>query len=295
VQTVFGGLSDRLATVLLMAPTIVLLGLIFVIPLAVSLGLSVFGQASSAELIPSRFVGLRNYSDLVGDSDFLATVGRTLTYTFFAVLFEVVLGFLMALVLNVEMRFMHIARTILIVPMMMTPIVAALMWKLGFDVNHGFVNHVVPTNIIWLGSAVPAFVAMVTVNVWQNAPYVALILLAGLRAMPQELLDAATVDGATRLQRIVHVVIPTLAPHLLLAVFLRTIFEFRAFENIYVLTGGGPGTSTMVLSVFTYVTSFVSFDLGLSAAAAWLTLVLTLLLCGLLLLAVNRRMRANAS
>jgi multiple sugar transport system permease protein len=107
-------------------------------------------------------------------------------------------------------------------------------------------------------------------------------------------MDAAVIDGATRLQRIRFIVIPMLTPHLLLSILLRTIFEFRSFENVYILTGGGPGTSTMFLSLFTYMTSFVSYDLGLSAAAAWLTLFLTLVLCGAIILGIRWKGRRNA-
>jgi multiple sugar transport system permease protein len=290
VQRASAWIPDQVITRLLMLPSVVLMALIFMLPLLVSLVLSLYSRADSSELVPSAFVGLDNYSDLVGDPDFVAVVLRTLVYTGAAVALEVVLGFLMALVLNVNLPVIRALRTILIVPMMMTPIVAALMWKLALDYDHGFMNRIVPLDIIWLGSPAAAFVAVVGVNVWQNAPYVALILLAGLRTLPADVFDAAVIDGATRIQRIRFVVIPLLLPYLLLSMLLRTIFEFRAFDNVFILTGGGPGTSTMVLSLFTYLTSFVSYDLGLSAAAAWLTLILTLALCGTLLLIVRRRL-----
>ena len=130
-------------------------------------------------------------------------------------------------------------------------------------------------------------------NVWQNAPYVAILLLAGLRSLPSEPLEAASIDGASRLQMFWHVTLPLLQPYILVALLLRTIFEFRAFDNVYVMTSGGPADATMVLSMFTYMASFVRFDLSLGPAASWVMLLISLLLC-LLFVAVIRRKGAPA-
>jgi len=118
---------------------------------------------------------------------------------------------------------------------------------------------------------------------------VTLILLAGLRALPSEPLEAASIDGATRLQALRHVTLPMLRPYLLVALLLRTIFEFRAFDNIYAMTGGGPANATMVLSMYTYLMSFVQFDFSIGAAAAWMMLLMSLLLCTFFILVIRRR------
>jgi len=116
-----------------------------------------------------------------------------------------------------------------------------------------------------------------------------LILLAGLRSLPSEPIEAAAIDGASRRQLFWHITLPLLRPYLLVALLLRTIFEFRAFDNIYAMTGGGPANSTMVLSMFTYLMSFVRFDFGLGAAASWLMLLMALLLCLFFIAVIQRR------
>jgi len=137
-----------------------------------------------------------------------------------------------------------------------------------------------------------ALISVIVVNLWQNAPYVAVLLLAGLRSLPSEPVEAASIDGASVWQVFWHVTLPLLRPYILVALLLRTIFEFRAFDNIYVMTSGGPANATMSLSMFTYLASFVKFDLSLGAAASWLMLFMCLLLC-LFFIAVIRRREAN--
>ena len=158
--------------------------------------------------------------------------------------------------------------------MMITPIVAALCWKLLLDPDHGVINYLIGSHIVWLGRPDTALISVMVVNVWQNAPYVAMLLLAGLRSLPSEPVEAASIDGASRWQVFWHITLPLLRPYILVALLLRTIFEFRAFDNIYVMTSGGPANATMSLSMFTYLASFVRFDLSLGAAASWLMLLI---------------------
>ena len=153
-------------------------------------------------------------------------------------------------------------------------------------------NYWIGEHIVWLGMPDTALAAVWVVNVWQSTPYVALILLAGLRSLPSEPVEAASIDGASRLQMFWHVTLPLLRPYLLVALLLRTIFEFRAFDNIYAMTGGGPANATMVLSMFTYLASFVRFDFSLGAAASWMMLLMSMLMC-LFFIAVIRRREAH--
>ncbi len=223
---------------------------------------------------------------------FIGSLGITFGYTAAAVAAQMALGLAIALLLNVDLPRMRVFRTALIVPMMITPIVGALCWKLLLDPSHGLFNYWLGRKVVWLGMPGTALAAVWLVNVWQNTPYVALILLAGLRSLPGEPLEAASIDGATRPQMFWHVTLPLLRPYLLVALLLRTIFEFRAFDNIYAMTGGGPANATMVLSMFTYLASFVRFDFSLGAAASWLMLVMSMLMC-LFFIAVIRRREAS--
>src|SRR6202035_2333380 len=206
-----------------------------------------------------------------------------------AVAAEMVLGLGIALLLNIDLPGIRICRTALIIPMMVTPIVGALCWKLLLDPSHGVINHWIGQHIVCLGRPDTALAAIWIVGVWQSTPYVMLTLLAGLRSLPGEPTEAAAIDGANRRQVFWHVTLPLLRPYLLVALLLRTIFEFRAFDNIYAMTGGGPANSTMVLSMYTYLVTFVQFDFSIGAAAAWLMLLMSLVLCVLFILVIRRR------
>jgi len=224
------------------------------------------------------------YAD--GDSaEVLSGAGITAT----TVATELACGLGIAMLLNIDLPWIGVFRTALVVPMMITPIVAALCWKLLLDPDHGVVNYWIGSHIVWLGRPDTALLSVMVVNLWQNAPYVAVLLLAGLRSLPSEPVEAASIDGASRWQVFWHVTLPLLRPYILVALLLRTIFEFRAFDNIYVMTSGGPANATMTLSMFTYLASFVRFDLSLGAAASWLMLAMCLLLCLFFIAVIRRR------
>jgi multiple sugar transport system permease protein len=270
-------------------PTTVLMLCIFGLPLLFSGFLSFQGWAPELGLFDGKFVGTANYEDLLTDPDFLGSIQLTLIYTAATVSAELICGLGIALLLNVDLPYIAIFRTLLIVPMMITPVVAAFCWKLLLDPDHGVINYWIGEHIVWLGKPGTALFAVALVNVWQNAPYVSILLLAGLRSLPHEPVEAARIDGASVWQMFWHITLPLLRPYILVALLLRTIFEFRAFDNIYVLTGGGPANATMTLSQFTYLASFVRFDLSLGAAASWLMLLMSMLLCLVFMSTVHRR------
>ncbi len=288
----WGILLDRYFVAATMLPTFAVMLAIFGLPLLFSLYLSFTGWSPNQALTGGAFVGLANYEDLILDPVFVGSLGITFAYTAAAVAAQLALGLGIALLLNVDLPYMRAFRTALVIPMMITPIVGALCWKLLLDPSHGVINHWLGQKIVWLGQPDTAMLAVWIVNVWHSTPYVALILLAGLRSLPSEPREAASIDGASRWQMFIHITIPLLKPYLLVALLLRTIFEFRAFDNIYAMTGGGPANATMVLSMFTYLASFVRFDFALGAAASWMMLVISMLIC-LFFIAVIRRRDAH--
>ena len=280
---------DRVFTATAVLPTFVLILCIFGIPLLFSLYLSFTGWALDQALFGGQFVGLANYHDLLTDPVFIGGLAITFGYTAATVAAQMVLGLTIALLLNIDLPYMRVLRTALVVPMMITPIVGALCWKLLLEPSLGFVNYLIGQRIVWLGAPVTALLAVWVVGVWQNTPYVALILLAGLRSLPNDPMEAAAIDGANRRQSFWHITLPLLRPYLLVALLLRVIFEFRAFDNIYALTGGGPANATMVLSMFTYLTSFVKFDFSLGAAASWIMLLISMVTCLFFIVTIRRR------
>jgi multiple sugar transport system permease protein len=270
-------------------PTFVVMLCVFGLPLVFSLYLSFTAWAPDQALFTGRFVGLANYEDLLTYPVFTGALGITFGYTAATVAAQMMFGLGIALLLNVDLPGMRYFRTALIVPMMVTPIVGALCWKLLLDPSHGVFNQWLGNEIVWLGRPDTALAAIWVVGVWQSTTYVTLILLAGLRSLPGEPMEAASIDGASRWQSIWYVTLPLLRPYLLVALLLRTIFEFRAFDNIYAMTGGGPANSTMVLSMFTYLTSFVQFDFSVGAASAWLMLLMSMLMCLFFIAVIHRR------
>jgi multiple sugar transport system permease protein len=280
---------DRYFVPLTVVPTFVLMVCVFGVPLLFSLYLSFTITSIDGSLLSGRFVGWANYDDLLHTPVFNSAIYITLGYTAAAVAAQMLLGLVIALLLNVDLPGMRFFRTALIVPMMITPIVGALCWKLLLDPSHGVINQWIGSQTVWLGNPSTALIPIWIVGVWQNTTYVTLIVLAGLRSLPSEPLEAAVIDGANRLQSFRYVTLPMLRPYLLVALLLRTIFEFRAFDNIYAMTGGGPANSTMVLSMYTYLMSFVQFDFNMGAAAAWMMLLISLILCTFFILTVRSR------
>jgi multiple sugar transport system permease protein len=284
-----GAWLDRQFTRLAVLPTVATMLCIFGLPLLFSFYLSFQGWSVDQGLLAGKFVGLDNFDDLLQDPDFLGSLGITFLYTAVTVSSELALGLGIALLLNIDLPCIAVFRTCLVIPMMITPVVAAFCWKLLLDPGHGVVNYWIGEHIVWLGRTDTALFAVAVVAVWQNAPYVSVLLLAGLRSLPHEPVEAARIDGASTFQMFWHITLPLLRPYILVALLLRTIFEFRAFDNIYVMTGGGPANATMTLSMFTYLASFVRFDMSLGAAASWSMLLMSMLLCAFFILTIRRR------
>lgn len=284
--------TDRAFAWLAVGPTVLTMLVIFGLPLVFSLYLSMEGWSADETLFGGRFAGLSNYVSLFTDPDFIGSVTLTLGYTAFTVAAELALGLGVALLLNLELPAIGFFRTTLIVPMMMTPIVAALCWKLLFDPDHGVIDYFIGEPIIWLGRPWLALISVAVASIWQNAPFVCILSLAGLRSIPSEPLEAAAIDGASRVQSFWHVTLPLLKPYLIVALLLRTIFEFRAFDNVYVMTGGGPANATLMLSVYTFQASFVQFDLSLGAAASWAMLLIAMVICLAFVAVIQRRGKA---
>jgi multiple sugar transport system permease protein len=280
---------DRNFARLAVLPTTVLMLLVFGIPLLFSAWLSLEGWTPDQTLFGGKFAGTANYEDLLTDPEFTGTLVLTLGYTAAVVAAELAAGLAIALLLNIDLPWIGLFRTLLIIPMMITPVVAAFCWKLLLDPDHGVINYFISQHVVWLGRPDTALLSVAVVNVWQNAPYVAILLLAGLRSLPHEPVEAAQIDGASRPQMFWHITLPLLRPYLLVALLLRMIFEFRSFDNVYVMTSGGPANATMVLSMYTYLASFVRFDMSLGAASAWMMLLISMIMCGFFIALVRRR------
>jgi multiple sugar transport system permease protein len=230
------------------------------------------------------FVGLQNYVDVFKSNEFLPSFSVTLLFTFWSTVGVLVLALGMALVANEHIPQRPILRALILLPWAMSGVVTALMWKWIFNPNAGALNGLLYSlGIIshyrsWLLSPDTSYLAIITANVWNTLPFSALVLLAGLQAIPSELYDAAKVDRASLWARFRHVTLPWLSQPILIVLIVQALGGIRIFDIIYLLTGGGPGYQTTTLGFAAYLTSFVSTDIGRGNAWAYTVALLTLLI-----------------
>lgn len=244
-----------------------------------------------------EWVGLDNYRDLLSDGETWRTIGRTLLYTVVCVSVSFGLGLGMAL-LTVAIadtfaeRYGRLFRHIAIAPMIFIPAAAGVMWAFAYTEHYGWVNHILIALGLrpypWLVSDAAFYLVMVT-DIWGWTPFIYLILLAALQSLPQEPIEAARVDGANAWQVFRHVTFPLLRPVIAIALTIKTLDTYRAFDYLWIMTKGGPGTSSTTLNLATYKTAFQNLDFGRASALAVITMVFPLAVM-LLFLALRGRL-----
>ncbi len=219
---------------------------------------------------PRIWIGLDNYTELAGDARFRAAIVRTLIYTFFAVALPIVLGTFAAIVFHREFPLRGLFRGIFIMPMIATPVAIALVWTMMFHPQLGVLNYLLtrvglPASL-WVYSPGSVIPSLVIVETWQWTPFVMLIVLGGLAAMPTEPLESALIDGANAWQIFRDITLPLTLPFIMVAVVLRTIDALKAFDTIYPITQGGPGTASETINIYLYLQAFSFFRIGHASA-----------------------------
>jgi len=277
---------------ILIFPSLFLLAIFLIYPLINTIWISLwnFSYLSPEDRV---FVGLRNYKNLfTSDEGFISSISFTLRFTLTCLVIEFVLGLGIALILKRITIFGNIIRTVAISPYMVAAIAVGQIWRLLFNQDYGVINYflgflsIPPVN--WLASTTGAFWAVVIAEAWRSTPFVMLILLAGLQSIPQDIMEAARVDGASRMQAFRKITFPLLIPSITVAMIFETIFKLRVFDIIITLTGGGPGKSTTPLGVLIQRNYFQSFEAGYSAAISVVLLVFGGLISTLYIKLVSR-------
>jgi multiple sugar transport system permease protein len=243
------GIPERRLAVFMVTPSMALIALVAVYPVIYGIWLSLH-QYSLLQAGLSRWAspaGLGNYKAALQDSAFWSATRITIEFTIASVFLETLLGLAMALVMKEAFRGQGVVRTVVLVPWAVLTVVTAIMWKTIFDPNLGFVNQLLGGKTVWLGSEPQALLVMIFADTWKTAPFMALLLLAGLQVIPGDIYEAAKVDGATTWQRFVRITLPLLRPALLVALIFRTMDALRAFDLPKVLTNGANGTTTLSL------------------------------------------------
>jgi multiple sugar transport system permease protein len=290
-----GGPDDVLWRWVTFSPALLMMLLLSVLPL-VNLFLTSFYNVTWTNGLPSWTpVGVANYNELVHDELLGAGLFNTLMFAVFAVGGQMLLGFVLALLCCRVTRGRILYRTIFILPILVPGIVVGAIWKLMLNFDFGLVNQLIgligfePMN--WLGAKATALASVIFVDIWHWTPFCFLLFLAGLESLPQDVYEAGKIDGATIWQELRYITLPMMLPAIMVTFAFRLVTAFKVFDEVYLLTGGGPGTSTEVLSFTLYQRFFRQDRTGYGAS---MSMFIIFLVCLLLVLALSARKRASA-
>ena len=290
------GLDERLWRWLTLSPALLLLLALSVLPLANLFATSFVTVSWSGGHSSFAAAGLNNYRALAGDTLFRAGILNTILFALFAVGGQMLCGFALALLCTGVTRGRLLYRTIFILPILVPGIVVGAIWKLLLNFDFGLVNQAIalvgidPLN--WLGSATTALASVIFVDIWHWTPFCFLLFLAGLQSLPQDVYEAAKIDGASGWQELTYVTLPMMLPTIMVTFAFRLVLAFKVFDEVYLLTGGGPGTSTQVMSFTLYQRFFREDQTGYGSAMSVAIIFMT---CILLAAAFAARGRMGAT
>jgi len=264
---------------ILVIPALLLLLLVYAYPILSSFWSSLFAENLGTQLQPV-FSGLANYQRMMGDGRFWQAMWNTTIFTVVSVLLELVLGMIIALILHRPFPGRNLVRTIAILPWALPTALIGLAWAWIFNDQFGVVNDIllrlgtIEQGINWLGMPNTAMMAAIAADVWKATPFISILLLAGLQSIPTDLYEAHSLDGATPWQNFTFITLPLLMPQILIALLFRFAQAFGIFDLIKVMTGGGPGGATEMVSLYIYATVMRYLDFGYGAALIVVTFLL---------------------
>ncbi len=260
-------------------PTWIFLALVVLIPFFYGVHIS-FLNINLASFLPPSFVGFDNYQTVLAASETWSTLRITLIITFIGLLTQIPIGILLALVLHENLRGTKVFRSILITPMLLTPVAVGLTYRFMFDTDLGVINWALGSlgieKVNWLGSQTSALFAIIIVDSWQSIPFVMLLVLAALTAISPSLYEAARVDGASVNQIFRRITLPLITPTLLVITMIKIMDFLKLFDTLFILTRGGPGNATTTLGLWTYKTGFVFLEFSRAAALGVIITIITL-------------------
>lgn len=273
--------------IIYMTPCIIFLLLMVVFPLLYTFRLSFFDWGMSTVSEP-EFIGLENYKELLRDDYFISAIVLTLKYSLISVAFELVIGIILALMLNRKKLFMrNVFKTVMLIPMSMTPVAVGMIWKLLMDPSIGLFNYglkmigLSPSE--WLYGSDTVLSSLIMIDVWEWSPMVALIILAGLSGIDDDIYEAATMDGANYLQKTFKITLPLSLNVILVAALLRLIDALKTFDIIYSTTQGGPAFKSQTINIYSYLYGFQYYKYGYASASMMLFMVLVLVVTGIVM------------
>jgi ABC-type sugar transport system permease subunit len=241
-----------------------------------------------------RFIGAQNYIEAFSDSRFWDAIGHTVVFAAASVTIELVVGLALAMAVDSMTRGRGVVRTAMLLPWAVPTVVVGLVWRFMFETPGGLVNTIlvragVTAPPIWFADPVAAWVPVILADVWKTAPFVAILLLAGLQVIDTSLYEAAQIDGASSWQQFTRITLPLLRPALLVALIFRTVDAFRVFDVIYVMTGGGPGTATEPIALYTFSALLENLRFGFGSALSVIIFTVTFVLALVAIRLMGRR------
>lgn len=259
---------------LLLAPTLLVIVVVALFPLLQTIYLS-FTNDRLADLKPAEWIGLENYRDLLRDEDFRAAIWLTVKFTLITIVVETILGMIVALVVNSQFKGRGMMRAAMLVPWAIPTVVSARMWAWMYNDLYGVFNdilvnklHILDSNVAWIAKPSTSLWAVAAVDIWKTTPFMALLLLAGLQVIPSDVYEAATVDGASKIQQYFRITLPLLMPALLVALIFRTLDSLRVFDVFFVMFGSRKDTQTMATYAQTQIVSFSETGYGSAVSIA---------------------------
>jgi len=274
---------DRRFGYLLAAPAVILLLAITAYPLGYNIWNSLQHNVINSG-VPPTFAGADNYRRIFTDNQFLPALAHTAGFTVVSVALETMIGLALALALNRKFPGRGLVRAAVFIPWAVPTVVSAQLWKSMFDPQNGWVNYVLAAlhlplaHTTWLAQTWTAWAAILAADAWRNTPFMAIVLLAGLQVIPGDIYEAARIDGASAWRTFTRLTLPLLRPALMVALIFRTLSSFLIFDVVYAMTGGGPGTSTSVLSYLNWQAFFVLSDYGYGGAISVALVVIALVI-----------------
>ena len=285
------GLSEKKLAFTMVSPSMLLIALVAAYPIIYGIWLSLHEYSVRVAGL-SRWAGLSNYTEALGNSEFWSAMGTTLVFTAVSVSLEFLLGLAMAMAMHAAFRGQGLLRTVILIPWSLLTVVTGFMWRSIFESPQGLVNTFLGTDTVWLGQKPDALIVIIIADVWKTAPFMALLILAGLQTIPGEIYEAAKVDGAKSWQRFTKITMPLLVPAILVALIFRTLDALRIFDLPYVLTKGANGTNT--LSLLSQQTFAANRIYGLGSAYAILTFITVMIVAFLYIRTVGGNIRGIA-
>jgi multiple sugar transport system permease protein len=280
-----------------LTPAAILILVLSIFPLLFSLALTFVSWDLSRLEGGIRFNGLNNFITLAKDTRFWHTARVTLTFVILAVGLQYLVGLGLAILLNQQVRFRRFFRVVFLIPMMLTPAAVGYLGRMLFNEGQGPINDIIERlggpMIMWLSSTKLALGTLILVDTWEWVPFMMIVLLAGLQALPPEVFESATVDGASSWQTFIHVTFPMLMPVTITVIVIRALEAFKLFDIVMVMTGGGPGTATETVTMYAYQVAMKNGNLGYASAIAYALLIMITIFI-MLFLSATRRSVAKA-